>query len=112
MGVVGDPPSRGDVFLVALDPTTGREIQKTRPCLVVSPDELNHHLNTFTVAPMTTAGRVVPFWVPCRFRGKAGHVVLEQLRTVDRRRLAKRPGKVSSATLTKTLEVLREMFAE
>ncbi|MHB1192275.1 MAG: type II toxin-antitoxin system PemK/MazF family toxin [Longimicrobiales bacterium] len=112
MGVVGGPPRRGDVFVVALDPTTGREIRKTRPCLVVSPDDLNQHLTTYTVAPMTTGGRGYPFRVPCRFGRKDGHIVLDQLRTVDRARLVKRLGRVPPATLSKVLRVLQEMFAE
>lgn len=112
MGLVSGSPRRGDVFLVSLDPTTGREIRKTRTCLVVSPDELNLHLSTHTVAPMTTAGRPYPFRVPCRFEGKDGHIVLDQLRTVDRGRLVKRLGRVPPATLAKVLRVLQEMFAE
>lgn len=112
MAVVGEAPRRGEVYLVALDPTPRREIQKSRPCLVVSPDELNLHLDTFTVAPMTTGGRTYPFRVPCRFGGKEGHVVLDQLRTVDRRRLVKRLGRLGPSTVSKALAVLREMFAE
>lgn len=112
MGVVSSSPRRGDVFRVSLDPTSGREIREARPCLVVSPDELNLHLSTYTVAPMTTAGRPYPFRVPCRFEGKDGHIVLDQLRTVDRGRLVKRLGRVSPATLSKVLGVLQEMFAE
>lgn len=110
--MVDDAPRRGEVYLVSLDPTTGREIQKTRPCLVVSPDELNLHLDTFTVAPMTTGGRANPFRVPCRFGGKEGRVVLDQVRTVDRRRLVKRLGRLGPSTVSKVLAVLREMFAE
>jgi mRNA interferase MazF len=106
------PPLRGDVFLVALDPTQGREIRKARPCLVVSPDELNEHLDTFIVAPMTTGGRAYPFRIPCRFQRRDGHVVLDQLRTVDRRRLVRRLGRVSKPTLSRALGVLQEMFAQ
>ncbi len=102
---------RGDVFLVALDPTQGGEIQKTRPCLVVSPDELNTNLRTFIVAPLTTGGHPYPFRVPCRFGGRAGHVVLDQIRTVDRERLVRRLGRLSPATLGRSLGVLQEMFA-
>ncbi len=101
---------RGQVFLVALNPTRGHEIQKTRPCVVVSPDELNSHMETTIVAPMTTGSRSYPFRVPCRFQGKAGHVVLDQIRTVDRRRLVKRLGKLSPRALEKSLLVLGEMF--
>ena len=110
--MVVDKARRGDVFLASLDPTTGREIRKTRPCLVVSPDELNDNLNTFIVAPMTTGGHRYPFRIACRFEKKDGFVVLDQLRTVDRRRLGKRLGRVSPVTLGKALAVLQEMFAE
>ncbi len=102
---------RGQVYVVALNPTRGREIQKTRPCVVVSPDELNAHMQTYIVAPMTTGSRAYPFRVPCRFQGKSGHVVLDQVRTVDRRRLVERLGKLSSQALEKSLLVLREMFS-
>jgi mRNA interferase MazF len=104
-------PRRGDVFLVTLDPTVGREIRKTRPCLVVSPDELNEHLATFIVAPLTTGSHPYPFRVPCRFAGKLGHVVLDQLRTIDRERLVRKAGRVSPAILERTLAILQEMFA-
>ena len=110
--MVKPTPRRGDVFLVSLDPTTGREIQKTRPCLIVSPDELNDHLSTFLVAPMTTGGHPYPFRLPCRFEKQDGYVVLDQLRTVDGVRLAKRLGRIAPATLSKSLGVLREMFTE
>jgi mRNA interferase MazF len=104
--------ARGDVFLVALDPTRGGEIRKTRPCVVISPDELNQHLRTCIVAPMTTGGHAYPFRIPCRFRRRAGHVVLDQVRTVDRERLVKRLGALSPLTLGQALRVLREMFAD
>ena len=103
-------PSRGDVFLVELDPTRGSEIGKTRPCVVVSPDELNHHLRTSIVAPMATGGRSYPFRIACRFAGKSGHVVLDQLRTVDHERFRKRVGSLSPATMRAALTVLCEMF--
>src|SRR3954471_7015699 len=99
-------PSRGEVFLVELDPTRGSEIRKTRPCVVVSPDELNHHLRTSIVAPMTTGGHAYPFRVPCRFAGKRGHVVLDQLRTVDHERLKRRRGALTPATMGDVLHVL------
>lgn len=105
-------PRRGDVFLVSLDPAAGREIRKTRPCVVVSPDELNEHLSTFIVAPMTTGGHAYPFRIACRFQKKDGYVVLDQLRTVDRRRLVKRLGRLTLATLARVLGVLQEMFVE
>ena len=103
-------PSRGEVYLVELDPTRGSEIRKTRPCLVVSPDELNHHLRTVIVAPMTTAGHAYPFRPSCRFGGKDGRVVLDQLRTVDRERLRKRLGAVNPATLATVFGMLVDMF--
>jgi mRNA interferase MazF len=102
--------ARGDVFLVTLNPTRGGEIRKTRPCVVVSPDELNAHLRTFIVAPLTTGSRSYPFRISCRFKGKSGHVVLDQIRTVDGERLVKRLGIVSSSGLARSLAVLREMF--
>ena len=103
--------SRGDVMLVDLDPTRGGEIRKTRPCVVVSPDELNAHLGTVVVAPLTTGSHSYPFRVPCRFGGKAGHVVIDQIRTIDRERFVRRLGKLSPATLGHVLTVLQEMFA-
>ncbi len=103
-------PSRGEVFLVELDPTRGSEIRKTRPCVIISPDELNHHLDTIIVAPLTTDSHPYPYRVACRFGGKAGHIVLDQVRTVDRERLRKRLGAVSPATLQTVLHVLAEMF--
>ena len=103
-------PSRSEVFLVELDPTRGSEIRKTRPCVIVSPDELNHHLRTSIVAPMTTGGHAYPFRVPCRFAGKRGHVVLDQLRTIDHERLKRRLGTLTPATMSEVLETLGEMF--
>lgn len=108
---VSVPIRRGEVYLVELNPTRGREIRKTRPCLVVSPDELNAHMGTFIVAPLTTGSHPYPFRVPCRFAGKDAHVVLDQVRTVDRERLGKRLGTVTAVTLTKVLGVLQAMFA-
>ena len=104
--------SRGDVFLVSLDQARGREIRKTRPCVVVSPDELNHALSTVVVAPMTTGGHAYPFRIPCQFRRHSGFVVLDQLRTVDSQRLVRRVGHLSTPTLQRCLGVLREMFEE
>ena len=103
-------PSRGDVYLVELDPTGGSEIRKTRPCLVISPDELNHHLRTAIVAPMTTGGHAYPFRPSCRFGGKDGRVALDQIRTVDRDRLRKRLGILSVAALAPLFRVLAELF--
>ena len=104
--------ARGDVHLVRLDPTLGSEIRKTRPCLVISPDELNQHLRTVIVAPMTTGGHAYPWRMACRFQNRSGFVALDQLRTVDSERLAKRLGRLSIATATEVLETLQEMFAE
>ena len=103
--------ARGDVFLVDLNPTRGGEIRKRRRCVVVSPNELNAHLRTFIVAPLTTGSHPYPFRVPCKFQGKAGHVVLDQVRTVDEERLIKRLGPLSPLALGQALTVLREMFA-
>ncbi len=86
-------------------------MRKTRPCVVVSPNELNAHLQTYIVAPLTTGGNRYPFRVSCRFGGKAGHVILDQIRTVDRERLVRRRGQLSTATLQKVLGVLQQMFA-
>jgi len=106
-----DTVRRGDIFLISLDPTRGEEIRKTRPCVVISPDELNAYLHTFIVAPLTTGSHQYPFRISCRFQGRAGHIVLDQIRTVDRVRLVKKLGKLPSSTLTNVLAVLREMFA-
>lgn len=103
--------SRFDVYLVSLDPTIGNEIRKTRPCLVVSPDEMNRHIRTVIVAPMTTKGRQYPTWVPCRFGRKTGQVVLDQIRTVDAARLVRKLGRLDVNTGAKVLAVLGEMFA-
>lgn len=108
--VATQPPRRGRVFLVDLEPTRGSEIRKTRPCVVVSPDELNAHLRTFIVAPLTTGGHPYPFRLPCRFQGRPGFVVLDQLRTVDQQRLVRGLGRLSPATLTRVLAGLQEMF--
>jgi mRNA interferase MazF len=108
---VGKAVRRGDVFLVALNSTRGREMQKTRPCAVVSPDELNAHLGTFLVAPLTTGTHRYPFRLQCRFRGKTGFLVLDQLRAIDRERLVRRLGRLSPETLSRALGTLQEMFA-
>ena len=101
---------RGEVYLINLDPTLGGEIQKTRPCIIVSPDELNAYLRTFIVAPLTTGGHPYPFRLPCQFEGKAGFVVLDQIRAVDRERLVRRLGQISPEVLNLILETLQEMF--
>jgi mRNA interferase MazF len=107
---MGVEVNRFDVFLVALDPTIGREIKKTRPCTVVSPDEMNYHIGTVIIAPMTTKGRDYPTRVPCTFQGVAGQIVLDQIRTVDKTRLAKKLGRLSSSASARVLRVLGEMF--
>ena len=109
--VTDDHVSRGDIFLGAFNPTRGSEISNTRPCVVVSPDELNAHLRTFIVAPLTTGGYPYPFRVCCRFKGKDGHVVADQLRSVDRDRLVKRLGSLSDTTINELLGVLQAMFS-
>lgn len=103
--------ARGEVYLVDLSPARGGEIRKTRPCVVVSPDELNAYLRTFIVAPLTTGGHPYPFRIPCRFKGRQGHIVLDQLRTIDQERMVRRMGRITATTLERTLAVLQEMFA-
>ena len=103
---------RFEVHLVNLDPTVGSEIKKMRPCLIISPDEMNTHIATVIVAPMTTKGRAYPTRVSCKFQGKDGQIVLDQIRTVDKTRLAKRLGTINAATQKAVLAVLAEMFAE
>jgi mRNA interferase MazF len=107
MGVV----KRFEVYLVNLDPTLGHEIQKTRPCLVISPDEMNRFIRTVIVAPMTTRGRPYPTRVACRFEKKDGQVVLDQIRTVDKVRLVKRLGRLDKKVQDRVLATLAEMFA-
>ena len=102
---------RFDVYLINLDPTMGSEIKKTRPCLIISPDEMNRYINTVIVAPMSTQGRSYPTRVACRFQGKQGQVVLDQIRTVDKLRLVRRLGRIDAATQTNVLSILEEMFA-
>jgi mRNA interferase MazF len=102
---------RFDVYLINLDPTVGSEIQKTRPCLVISPDEMNRFIKTVIVAPMTTKGTSYPTRVSCKFQGKQGQVVLDQIRTIDKTRLVRRLGKIDKQTQAEVLSVLSEMFA-
>jgi mRNA interferase MazF len=102
---------RFDVYLIDLDPTVGSEIKKVRPCVVVSPDEMNRHVRTVIVAPMTTKGQPYPTRVPLRFGGKHGQVVLDQIRAVDRARLVKRVGKIPPVTQQLVLARLAELFA-
>jgi mRNA interferase MazF len=103
---------RFEVYLVNLEPTLGSEIQKTRPCLIISPDEMNNHIATVIVAPMTTKGRDYPTRVRCHFEGKDGQIVLDQIRTVDKIRLVKKLGKIDSSTHKEVVSILLEMFAE
>lgn len=103
--------SRFDVYLIRLDPTQGREIRKTRPCLILSPDEMNQHIDTVIIAPMTTKGRPYPTRVPVQFKGKSGQIVLDQIRTVDKSRLVKRIGKIDELTRRQVLTLLAELFA-
>ena len=104
--------SRGDVHLVRLDPTLGSEIRKTRPCVIVSPDELNQHLRTAIVAPMTTNGQAYPWRVPCRFQQRSGFVALDQVRTIDTERLVKRLGRLAPDATKRVIHGLQEMFAD
>ena len=103
---------RFEVYLITLDPTVGSEIRKTRPCLVISPDEMNEHVSTVIVAPMTTKGRPYPTRIPVRFKGKAGQIVLDQIRTVDKARLVRRLGRIQLAKQAEVLAALAELFAE
>ena len=101
---------RFEVYLVSLDPTVGSEIQKSRPCLVISPDEMNRHINTVIVAPMTTQGRAYPTRVPCTFQGRQGQVVLDQIRTVDKSRLITKLGRMNRQTQRAVLAILHDLF--
>ncbi len=103
--------NRFDIFLINLDPTVGREVKKTRPCLVVSPDEIHHNIQTVIVAPMTTKGRPYPTRVACQFKGRDGQITLDQIRTVDRARLSKKLGSLDNKTAVLVLAVLQEMLA-
>ena len=107
-----DVVKRFEVYLVALDPTRGSEIRKTRPCLVISPDEMNRHIRTVIVAPMTTKGKNYPTRVACRFQKKDGQIVLDQIRTVDKSRLVKKLGRISRTAASRVLETLNRLFVE
>jgi mRNA interferase MazF len=104
--------SRFEVYLVDLDPTIGSEIQKTRPCVIVSPNEMNHHIATIIVAPMTTKGRNYPTRVNCLFDDKEGQIVLDQIRTIDKTRLVKKLGVLDPETQKEVLAILQEIFSE
>jgi len=103
--------NRFDVYLTNLDHTVGSEIQKTRPCLIISPDEMNRHIKTVIVAPMTSAGKDYPTRIACRFKGKDGLIVLDQIRTIDKTRLIKNLGAIDAETRLKVISVLQELFA-
>jgi mRNA interferase MazF len=104
--------NRFDVYLVNLDPTIGSEIKKTRPCLIISPDEMNRHIATVIVAPMTTKGRDYPTRVACQFQGKEGQVVLDQIRTIDKKRLVRKLGTLDEDVRSEIFSTLAELFAE
>jgi len=101
---------RFEVYLINLDPSVGHEIKKMRPCLIVSPDEMNKHIKTVIIAPMTTKGRKYPTRINCRFKGKSGQIVLDQIRTVDKIRFTKKLGIINLDTQKKVASVLSEMF--
>lgn len=103
--------NRFDVFLVNLDPTVGSEIKKTRPCLVISPDEMNRHIRTVIIAPMTTAGKDYPTRVSCAFKKKPGQIILDQIRTIDRTRLIKKLGMIGPDIQSEVISVLQRLFA-
>lgn len=103
---------RFDVFLISLNPTVGHEIQKTRPCLIISPDEMNDHIKTVIVAPMSTKGRNYPTRIPCTFHGRKGQIILDQIRTVDKTRLVKKLGSISIPVQKKVFIILQEMFTK
>ena len=103
--------NRFDVYLTNLDPTVGSEIQKTRPCLVISPDEMNRHIRTIIVAPMTTAGKDYPTRVPCKFKKKNGQIVFDQIRTIDKTRLIKKLGSINPETQLEVISILQRLFA-
>jgi mRNA interferase MazF len=103
---------RGEIWLVTFDPALASEIQKSRPCVVVSPPEMHDHLRTVIVAPMTTKGRAAPFRIPVTHAGQRGLVLLDQIRAIDKVRLVRRLGNVSTKTLLQTLARLREAFAD
>ena len=103
--------NRFDVYLINLDPTVGYEIKKTRPCLIVSPDEMNRHIRTVIVAPMTAAGKEYPTRISCTFKKKKGQIVIDQIRTIDKSRLIKRLGTIDPNTQLEVIKVLKRLFA-
>jgi mRNA interferase MazF len=103
--------NRFDVYLINLDPTVGSEIQKVRPCLIISPDEMNRHIRTIIVAPMTTTGKEYPTRVSCIFKKKKGQIVIDKIRTIDKSRLIKRLGTIDPSTQLEVIAVLQRLFA-
>ncbi len=103
--------NRFDVYLINLDPTIGSEIQRTRPCLIISPDEMNRHIRTVIVAPMTTAGKDYPTRISCKFKKKKGQIILDQIRTIDKTRLIKKLGSINPETQLEVVSVLQRLFA-
>jgi len=103
--------NRFDVYLITLDPTVGSETRKTRPCLIISPDEMNRHIRTVIVAPMTTAGKDYPTRISCKFKKKKGQIVLDQIRTVDKTRLIKKLGYINPETQREVISVLQRLFS-
>ena len=103
--------NRFDVYLINLDPTVGSEIKKVRPCLIISPDEMNRHIRTVIVAPMTTAGKEYPTRVSCTFKKKKGQIVIDQMRTIDKSRLIKKLGTIDPSTQLEVIAVLQRLFA-
>jgi mRNA interferase MazF len=110
--VTQKPGAQGEVWLATLDPTVGSEQRKTRPCVVVSPDEMNRHLNTVILAPLTTGNRPAPYRIEVDFLGKPGRVLLDHIRSVDRLRLVKKRGHLDNASMAEILKTLREMFRD
>ncbi len=104
--------SRFEVYYVNLDPTVGSEIKKTRPCVIISPNEMNHNISTIIIAPLTSKLRNYPTRVPCKVEGKQGQIVLDQIRTTDKLRLIKKIDTLHKITQKKVLNVLSEMFSE
>lgn len=103
--------NRFDVYLINLDPTVGSKIQKTRPCLIISPDEMNRHIRTVIVAPMTTAGKNYPTRISCKFKKKKGQIILDQTRTIDKTRLIKKLGSINPETQLEVISILQRLFA-
>lgn len=108
---LGMEVKRFEVYLIALDPTKGREIKKTRPCVIISPNEMNRYISTVIVAPMTSKGTAYPTRIACHFQGVDGQVVLDQIRTIDKSRILKKLGQLSNVTQNKVLRTLSVLFA-